>query len=390
MIAVVWDLQGEIQDCLRRKFVGLTQWERLRRTLRKAGAERIVLATRVTGDLVLGEGVEIRPAGEWAEVVRGLPEGTVLSFPLCGLVPAAGLQAMRREFELNPDRPIYWDAPETFRSPGESPLFVRTGDFVSVSPTAWKPTAPAWQRMVKNDEDATEASRQIHRTVFKAHEDALGLFQRKFSVPISKVLVWTPITPNAITWISLGVSLLAGIGLAQGTYSWMLAGALLSWFSSVLDGCDGEVARFKLQDSAFGCWLETVTDYLYYVIVFAGLTVGLARGRGDLYGWIGGGLLAGVVLTCVLFLHLRHVMSRDGRPSEFKMRLFSLIESSPRWLKLFMERSYVLMLRPTVCYLVLAVCVFNIQPFFLCFYAVGAQLSWILAIYLHRLAYQAR
>ena len=58
----------------------------------------------------------------------------------------------------------------------------------------------------------------------------------------------------------------------------MLLGAILSVFASILDGCDGEVARLKLQDSAFGCWLETVCDYLYYVFIFAGMIIGLLGG----------------------------------------------------------------------------------------------------------------
>jgi len=47
----------------------------------------------------------------------------------------------------------------------------------------------------------------------------------------------------------------------------------LSLWASVLDGCDGEVARLKLQESAFGCWLETVCDYLFYLILFVGMNI---------------------------------------------------------------------------------------------------------------------
>ena len=69
----------------------------------------------------------------------------------------------------------------------------------------------------------------------------------------------------------------------------MLLGAILSVFASILDGCDGEVARLTFQDSAFGCWLETICDYLYYVFIFAGMMIGLL-GRGPVY-WTWGALL---------------------------------------------------------------------------------------------------
>ena len=61
----------------------------------------------------------------------------------------------------------------------------------------------------------------------------------------------------------------------------MLIGAVLSVWSSILDGCDGEVARIKLQSSDFGCWLETVCDYLYYLFIFGGMSLGLTRTFGN-------------------------------------------------------------------------------------------------------------
>ena len=57
---------------------------------------------------------------------------------------------------------------------------------------------------------------------------------------------------------------------AFGGYWNMLSGAVLSLFASILDGCDGEVARLKLQESDFGCWLETICDYLYYLVYLRG------------------------------------------------------------------------------------------------------------------------
>ena len=75
---------------------------------------------------------------------------------------------------------------------------------------------------------------------------------------------------------------------ALGGYWNTLFAAVLSVWASILDGCDGEVARLKLQASAFGCWLETICDYLYYLFIFAGMAIGLARkARGNLSSWCG-------------------------------------------------------------------------------------------------------
>ena len=79
----------------------------------------------------------------------------------------------------------------------------------------------------------------------------------------------------------------------------MLIGAILSVFASILDGCDGEVARLKFQESPLGCWMDTVCDYLYYVFIFAGMLIGLL-GRGPVYRVWGTLLLFGVVASLLI------------------------------------------------------------------------------------------
>ena len=79
-----------------------------------------------------------------------------------------------------------------------------------------------------------------------------------------------------------------------------MLGAALSLWASILDGCDGEVARLKLQSSPFGCWLDTICDYLYYIFIFVGMTVGLVRSMRDkrFLTW-GGMLMFGAMATFV-------------------------------------------------------------------------------------------
>ena len=76
-----------------------------------------------------------------------------------------------------------------------------------------------------------------------------------------------------------------------GHYWTGVLGAFLSLAASVLDGCDGEIARLKYQESALGCWIETFGDYSYYIAIFIGLTVGAVRAdaRREIFYWLGGG-----------------------------------------------------------------------------------------------------
>ncbi|MBW2005204.1 MAG: CDP-alcohol phosphatidyltransferase family protein, partial [Deltaproteobacteria bacterium] len=45
-----------------------------------------------------------------------------------------------------------------------------------------------------------------------------------------------------------------------GGYSNLVIGTLLAHLSSVIDGCDGEIARLKFQVTEFGGWFDAVLD----------------------------------------------------------------------------------------------------------------------------------
>ena len=48
--------------------------------------------------------------------------------------------------------------------------------------------------------------------------------------------------------------------LAFGGYPALFMGGVLAQFASVIDGCDGEVARLKFQSSDYGGWLDAILD----------------------------------------------------------------------------------------------------------------------------------
>ena len=52
----------------------------------------------------------------------------------------------------------------------------------------------------------------------------------------------------------------------------MLLGGLLAQLSSILDGCDGEIARLKLLESKFGEFFDRVLDRYSDLFILTGLT----------------------------------------------------------------------------------------------------------------------
>ena len=95
---------------------------------------------------------------------------------------------------------------------------------------------------------------------------------RPISTRISKYLLKKPITPNQISFFSFTLSLIGAILFFLGGYANLLIGGVLAQVSSIVDGCDGEIARLKFQTSEFGGWFDAVLDRYADAFLLFGLT----------------------------------------------------------------------------------------------------------------------
>ena len=102
-----------------------------------------------------------------------------------------------------------------------------------------------------------------------ARESLVGRFSRLFSIYTTKLLLYTKITPNQITVLSTLV-FFAGIALYFiDIYSVRITGAFLVFLSVVLDGSDGEVARFRKSGGTLGTnYVEPVSHDIQYGFSF--------------------------------------------------------------------------------------------------------------------------
>ena len=125
---------------------------------------------------------------------------------------------------------------------------------------------------VDTPETLREARRRLLGNLTKGGEDGYvsTYLNRPISTRLSARLVATGITPNQITLISFLMSLVGAGFLTAGQYAFGLVGGLLVQLASIIDGCDGEIARLKHLSSARGAWLDTVLDR------YADLAVALA------------------------------------------------------------------------------------------------------------------
>jgi len=120
---------------------------------------------------------------------------------------------------------------------------------------------------------------------------------RPISVRISRQLVKYNVTPNQISLFSFLCSVLGAGLFALGGYVALLLGGVLAQFASIIDGCDGEVARLKYQSSDFGGWFDAVLDRYADAFLLFGLTWHLLAVEAS--GWV---LFAGFMAVIGSFM----------------------------------------------------------------------------------------
>ncbi|MCF1510837.1 DUF5941 domain-containing protein [Streptomyces glomeratus] len=122
------------------------------------------------------------------------------------------------------------------------------------------------------------------RSAVKARD---GFFTTHFISPYSRYLArWCArrgLTPNQVTTASLLTALIAAGCAATGTRGGFIAAGVLLIFSFVLDCTDGQLARYSLQYSTLGAWLDATFDRAKEYAYYAGLALGAARGGDDVW-----------------------------------------------------------------------------------------------------------
>ena len=111
------------------------------------------------------------------------------------------------------------------------------------------------------------------------------ILNRPISIKISELLLKTKITPNQISLISFIIGLFGALFFYFGDYVFLVFGGILVQMSSIIDGCDGEVARLKLVESKYGGWFDAVMDRYADAIIIFGMIHGHWILHNDIIIW---------------------------------------------------------------------------------------------------------
>ena len=150
------------------------------------------------------------------------------------------------------------------------------------------PTKGYWMDLENNGNSFKEAENLIFSNVGKT---ATGWIARningRVSLPISRHLIKTPLTPNMISLLINVIGMLCGPFYATGH---PVLGAIFMQIATILDRCDGEVARVKLLETKKGQWVDTLSDQLTVLSFIIGVSLGYYFQSGKNIALILGGI----------------------------------------------------------------------------------------------------
>jgi phosphatidylglycerophosphate synthase len=195
--------------------------------------------------------------------------------------------------------------------------------------------------------------------------------ERPISLRIARRLASTGITPNQITLLSVGIGLCGALFFLSAHWLWR-DGRFFPG-TSILDGCDGELA-VEFQESRFGGIIDYWGDNVVHIVVFACMAIGWSLSIGASWPLLLGVAAALGNLGSAWFVYWRVMHTKkDSGP------LFTSVATVPgqtlaRMLDAASRRDFI--------YLVLFLALFGKSNWFLVLAAAGAPIFFLLLLFL--------
>ena len=227
--------------------------------------------------------------------------------------------------------------------------------------------------IVETPADVRAAERRLLKSLVKDTDGFMARHvERPISLAISRRLAATAITPNQMSLISIAVGICGGPFFLSSRPLMQTIGALLFLAHSILDGCDGELARLKFQQSRWGGILDFWGDNVVHVVIFACMAVGWSLAAGSLWPLaLGAGAVLGT-LGSAGFVYWRLMRFKDGGDT-----LFTSVSDAPeRLLTRLLDSAS----RRDFIYLVILLALFGRSSWFLVMAGIGAPIYFVLVL----------
>jgi phosphatidylglycerophosphate synthase len=165
---------------------------------------------------------------------------------------------------------------------------------------------------VSTDADLRAADAWQFELVNKPLDSFLCVYvYRPVARPLTRLFLRSPLSPNAITILSTVLGLVGCAIAASPSRGAHIVGMALLLLGGIVDACDGEVARLRLESSTLGGYLDAMGDDLSRLglLFAAGVHVGYLHPDLPITWLTWGALLATLVSMvpiywyCILVLH---------------------------------------------------------------------------------------
>lgn len=229
--------------------------------------------------------------------------------------------------------------------------------------------------VVTTSMDVRVAEQRLLRSLVKDTDGFMARHvERPISLQIVRRLASTAVTPNQITIASAAIGLFGAPFFLSEFWLWQTVGALLFLTHSIVDGCDGELARLKFQESRWGGVLDFWGDNVVHIVTFACMAAGWSLSVGAFWPLLLGAAAALGNLGSAAFVHWRLMRIKDDSGP-----LFTSVSAAPdnRLARLLDAAS-----RRDFIYLVLILALFGKSNWFLLLAALGAPIFFILLVFL--------
>jgi len=257
----------------------------------------------------------------------------------------------------------------------------REGMFES-NPQAILPQVGAEGSAVTLSKSVKVAERWLVAHSGKPLDGIYSKFNRWLCRPLVRALAHTSITPNLVTFAGLLVGIVSTYYFSQGMYLASLIGALLFFFSGLLDEVDGMLARVRFSDSPFGTWLEGTVDNITYLLLFVGITIGLYHQRGPQEVLIGEAALVGTILAVALVSWQRKLSTRPDKPHEYLGNVYKLLdEDRGNWISRSVREVHIFLKKGVFIHYVVLFTALGLLPVLLRLAAFASNLTWIITLY---------
>src|SRR5262245_30240701 len=229
--------------------------------------------------------------------------------------------------------------------------------------------------VVSTPADVEDAEWRLLRGLVKDTDGFMARnVERPISLRIARRLASTDITPNQVTLLSVGIGLCGAFFFLSAHWLCQTIGAVLFLAHSILDGCDGELARLRFQESRFGGIVDYWGDNVVHIAVFACIAIGWSLSIGVSWPLLLGATAALGNLGSAWFVYWRmmHTKKESGP-------LFTSVATVPgqtlaRMLDAASRRDFI--------YLVLFLALFGKSNWFLVLAAAGAPIFFLLLLLL--------